>query len=347
MPRKKAETVEPRTKKESAKKTPAKKREISTDGGKVFILWGEDKFLVDKKVTTFADSVSNFREFNLNEVYDISDGLTNALEAPFGSPNRVVIVKQTIKADDIELFERYLPIPKTSTLVIVCDGKPDERTKVIKLLKTQGEIIGYEIIPDWKEDDIRRHILKISQHLEVKISADAIDALMAVTGSDTYRIVSELEKLYIYKDGEKIEKADVMEMLPDISGNIFKCISAIARNEIQEAIALIDALFQANEHPIKLHAAMVSTIRTWLFVKELTGKVDNTSIANEAGIGNPQRVYFLSQEVKNIKVEWIVKCLIGLSELEFKLKRGGGEIDFKVFISEMSFRRVNSLRPSA
>jgi len=27
---------------------------------------------------------------------------------------------------------------------------------------------------------------------------------------------------------------------------------------------------------------------------------------------------------------------MGLSDLEFKLKRGGGELDFKVFISEMS-----------
>ena len=337
MPRKKAETAEPKAKKELVKKTPAKKRDIGTDGGKVFILWGDDKFLLNKKIKTFSDSVSNFKEFNLNEFSDISDGLTTALEAPFGSPNRVVIVKQTIKADDIELFERYLPIPLTSKLIIVCDGKPDERTKVIKLLKTQGEIIGYEIIPSWKEDDIRRHILKVSQHLDVKISGDAIDALMAVTGSDTYRIVSELEKLHIYKDGGKVEKADVMKMLPDMSGNIFKCISAIATGDKQNALTLIDALFQANEHPIKLHAAMVSTIRTWLFVKELTGKADNTSIATEAGIGNPQRVYFLSQEVKNIKLEWIVKCLIGLSDLEFKLKRGGGELDFKVFISEMSF----------
>jgi DNA polymerase-3 subunit delta len=329
-------TAEPKAKKESAKKPPDKKRDIGADGGKIFILWGDDKFLLNKKVKTFFDSVSDFREFNFNEVSDISDGLTTALEAPFGSLNRVVIISQTIKADDIELFERYLPIPKTSTLVIVCDSKPDERTKVIKLLKTQGEIIGYEIIPSWKEDDIRRHILKVSQHLEIKISSDGIDALMAVTGSDTYRIVSELEKLFIYKGGERIEKADAMEMLPDISGNIFKCISAIAAGEKQKALILIDALFQANEHPLKLHAAMVSTIRTWLFVKELMGKTDNTSIATEAGIGNPQRVYFLSQEVKNIKLEWIVRCLIGLSDLEFKLKRGGGELDFKVFISEMS-----------
>jgi len=175
-------TAEPKAKKESAKKPPAKKRDIGADGGKIFILWGNDEFLINKKVKTFSDSVSDFREFNFNEVSDISDGLTTALEAPFGSLNRVVIVKQTIKADDIDLFERYLPIPQTSTLVIVCDSKPDERTKVVKLLKTQGEIIGYEIIPSWKEDDIRRHILKVAQHLEVKISSDAIDALMAVTG---------------------------------------------------------------------------------------------------------------------------------------------------------------------
>lgn len=323
-------------KKTAQKKEASPKREIK-GGGKVFVIWGDDKFLINKKVETFNLLINPlFKDFNLNVCDDIKEGLITAMSAPFGDKNRVVIVNSSIKADDLDDFERFLPLPETSTLVLVSDTKPDERTKAVKLIKACGEIFGYELIPSWKEDDIHKHILSVARHLQIKISSEAAFALVGILGSDTYRIVSELEKMSTYKDGEEITESDIKEMLPNISGNIFKCMSAMAIGDTESAINLADALFSANEHPLKLHAAIVSTVRTWLFVKELLGKADNTEIARESGIGNPQRIYFLSQEVRNIKINWIVECLIRLSELEFKLKRGGGELDFKVFISEMS-----------
>ena len=52
---------------------------------------------------------------------------------------------------------------------------------------------------------------------------------------------------------------------------------------------------------------------------------DKKVIAQAAEIGNPNRVYFLQQEVKSLSNEQLVATLPLLLELEVSLKQGGEE----------------------
>ena len=104
-------------------------------------------------------------------------------------------------------------------------------------------------------------------------------------------------------------------------------VKAIASGNTAQALTLVAQLLNRNEPGLKIVATLVGQFRTLLWVKMMTEaqERDKKVIAQAAEIGNPNRVYFLQQEVKFLSIEQLVATLPLLLELEVSLKQGGEE----------------------
>ena len=92
----------------------------------VYLLHGEEPFFIDRICKMFEESIlePDERDFNQVVLYgkDTSADmvLANARQFPFGSPYRVVILKEAKELKNIELLDAYVQNPSPQTIFIVC-----------------------------------------------------------------------------------------------------------------------------------------------------------------------------------------------------------------------------------
>ena len=67
----------------------------------------------------------------------------------------------------------------------------------------------------------------------------------------------------------------------------------------------------------------MTQFKTWLWVKAaLVSKRSDTEIVTLCGLGNPKRMYFLRQDVKDVSPSYLSQALSMLFKLEVELKSG-------------------------
>jgi DNA polymerase-3 subunit delta len=109
--------------------------------------------------------------------------------------------------------------------------------------------------------------------------------------------------------------------------NTFQLADAIREGNTDRALELLAGLTGRNEPGLRIVAGLTGKFRIWLWVKAMIQSGDrDDKIAQALDLGNPKRVYYFRQEVKNASLEQLQKTLPLLLELEASLKRGREEI---------------------
>ena len=102
-----------------------------------------------------------------------------------------------------------------------------------------------------------------------------------------------------------------------------KLTTAILRNHPHLAIEQVYKLTDNNENPLKIAVTLTSIFRNWLITKAgLEAKLPDNKIAKIAELKNPNRLYYLKDEVKYIGVQKLQNSLLVLVQLEAELKSG-------------------------
>jgi DNA polymerase-3 subunit delta len=78
-------------------------------------------------------------------------------------------------------------------------------------------------------------------------------------------------------------------------------------------------------------ATLLTQFRTWLWVKSamsatgyayIFGVQKDSELAQLSSISNPNRIYYLRQEVTNISINALAKAVIMVLDLEMSIKKG-------------------------
>ncbi|KAM3109426.1 hypothetical protein ACJ2PR_27615 [Phormidesmis sp. 146-33] len=87
---------------------------------------------------------------------------------------------------------------------------------------------------------------------------------------------------------------------------------------------LIDELLARSEPMLVMVVTLLTQFRTWLWVKSAlaSGIQNNTEIAQLCNVGNPNRLYYLRQEVATTPLRTLVQALTQLVDLDISLKQG-------------------------
>jgi DNA polymerase III subunit delta len=307
----------------------------------VYLYWGEDDFAIAQAVEKLQHEVldPNWLQFNYHKLSGdrpelTIEGLNQVMTPVFGLGDRLVwlvdtnLCQQKPNADLLDELERTLQvIPQTSHLLLTTSKKPDGRLGSTKLLRKYAVVREFSLIPPWKTDLIAAQVKQVAQTVKLKLTPGAIELLTASVGNNTRQLWNELEKLKIYwgDNQQPLDHQTVAQLVLCNTQNSLQLAAAIRDSKTDEALGLVTDLINRNEPALKIVATLVGQFRTWTIVKlmQQSGSKDEKAIATAAGINNPQRLYFINQELKNTNSQKLLATLPLLLELEYSLKSGG------------------------
>ncbi|WP_019507587.1 DNA polymerase III subunit delta [Pleurocapsa sp. PCC 7319] len=306
----------------------------------IYLYWGEDDFAIAQAVEKLQTKVLdpswlqfNYHKLSADQPEAIFAGLNQALTPVFGMGERLVwlenitICHQKPSAEILAELERTLKIiPETSHLLLTTNKKIDSRLNSTKQIKKYAQVQDFSLIPPWKTDLITAQVRKGAQEIQLKLTPKALTLLAESVGNDTRQLWNELEKLKIYSsDSEQaLDENTVANLVLCNTQNSLQLAAAIKDGETDKALGLVTDLINRNEPALKIVATLVGQFRTWTIVKlmEEAGERDNKAIASTAGINNPNRLYFIRQEIHQTRSQQLLSTLPLLLDLEYRLKRG-------------------------
>ena len=311
----------------------------------VYLYWGEDDFAIAQAIEKLQSKVvdPNWLQFNYQKLEGdrseaVIEGLNQAMTPVFGMGGRLTWLADTNlcqqKPSDaiIDELKRTLEvIPDTSHLLLTTSKKPDGRLSSTKLLNKHARVKDFSFIPPWKTDLIANKIKKIAQEIDLRLTLEAVALLTNSVGNNTRQIWNELEKLKIYR-GESdrvLDENAVAALVLCNTQNSLKLAEAVKNGEADIALGLVTDLINRNEPALKIVATLVGQFRTWTTVKlmEEAGERDNKAIASAAGINNPNRLYFIRQEIYQNTPQQFLSALPLLLDLEYSLKTGSEALE--------------------
>ncbi|MEA5533129.1 DNA polymerase III subunit delta [Crocosphaera sp. XPORK-15E] len=306
----------------------------------IYLFWGEDDFAIAQGVKKLQDRVldPSWIQFNYHTIpgdqpQATVDALNQAMTPVFGLGGRLVwVVESTLcqhcPEDILTQLQRILPaLPETAHLLFTSSKKPDRRLKSTKLLEKYAEIKEYSPISPWKTEELVNQVKQVAQEIGVKLTPRAIELVAESVGNNSRQLWNDLEKLRLYGEGEKNPlDLDIIELLVNSNTqNSLQLAQGIRNGNQAQVLQLISELISRNEPALRIVATLVGQFRTWAIIKLQieAGEKDNKVIASAADISNPNRLYFLRQELQNLSGKQLLATLPILLELESSLKRGG------------------------
>jgi DNA polymerase-3 subunit delta len=277
----------------------------------------------------------NLARLDGNDTSQATQALEEARTPPFGGGDRVVVLQRSpfcnqCPAELAEQLEASLAlIPSSCHLLLVSHGKPDARlrtTKALQKLVKAGEAKeqSFQLPAVWDSAGQVELVQRTARELGLSLEPAAAEALSEAIGSDSARLASELEKLALYVGAQPISTAAVEALVGSHATNALQVGDALLAGKPAEAVALVDALLEANEPALRIVATLCGQIRGWLWVSLLDqqGESDVNAIAKAAGIGNPKRIYVMRKQIRGRPPARFLALLRQLLEVEAALKRG-------------------------
>ncbi len=269
-------------------------RDPSKPGVKpVYAVVGDDPYLRHEALTAItrvalsgeADELAVARF--AGESASLADVLDEVRTLPFLAKARVAIVENAdpfVTAHRKEL-EAYAEHPSTTGVLALAVKTWPGNTKLAKLVEKVGLAIDCKTpaereLPTWLVGLAR-------SRYDLRLAEDAARLLVELVGPEVGLLSSELEKLSVYVgDRKTIQRDDVTTMVG--AGRvevIWEVLRAATTGRAPQALADLDRLLGAGEHPVGLLAAMTASLRKVYHAGHLRlNRVEIREACREAGI---------------------------------------------------------------
>lgn len=238
---------------------------------------------------------------------------------------------------ELETLQQLVQVPEFTILVFVATTV-DKRLKIYKHIVKYAKLFEFPLIPPWRTDLIEKAIATQAKKIKLVLSKNAVEYLAEAIGNDMTRAATELRKLYIYGNGRQLELAEVKELVRCQTQSSLQLASAIRQGESNQVLHLLDDLLSRSEPLMVIVATLLTQFRTWLWVKSaiVSGIKKDSELAQMCSISNPNRIYYLRQEVANTSINALAKAVTMMLDLEMSIKRGAESKDLLLIILSLS-----------
>ncbi len=317
----------------------------------IYLYWGDDSYRLEKAVQRLRDLVVDpaWAAFNYDRFPAESTiaGLNQSMTPPMGPGSRLVWLEETKLCQQCPdpvwaELQRTLPqVPDTTHLLLTTAHKLDGRLKSTKLLKQIAKVEEFNRLPTWDTDKILKQVKSQAADFNLTLTTAASELLAEAVGNDSRKLFTELEKLslLISDPAQTISAEMVQQLVPATAFNSFQLAQALRQRHVDRALDILTHLLSNNEPALKILAVLVGQFRTWLWIRIMLnqGEKDPKIIAQAADISNPNRVYFLQKEVRDLSAPFLHQTLVALLNLEVDLKRGRSESEaFQVTLVQIA-----------
>ena len=271
----------------------------------VYLLQGEEPFFIDRLTKMFEEGILEPEERDFNQVVlygkdtSVDMVLANAKQFPFGSPYRVVILKEAKELKNIELLDAYVQNPSPQTILVVCHKYGKLKAAQTKAYSKNGVIFVSEGVKDW---NLAAWIQDLAdQTFNFRLSPQSAAVLSEHIGNDLSRIFTEFQKLQVVLPaGSEITPA-IIEQYIGISKeyNIFELQDALGSRNLSKVynimlnftmhlkenpnIRTISMLYSYYQKMIRYHLAPDKSNDA---LRTIFGNLPPSIIARNVGIAN-------------------------------------------------------------
>ncbi len=254
----------------------------------------------------------------------ISDVLDELRTAPFLTDRRVVVVKNAdnFVSENRPLLEKYFDNPCGTGILILMVNKWDARTKLAKKLPEVGKLINVVQPKPWQLP--HRLIQYASDAHSKKLTTDAAELLIELTGDELGRLYGEIDKLALFATDQKTITAGHVESLVGHNRffNAFAVIDAVIAGNAGKAVDRLRSMFAEDKNTeFTVVGAFAYHFRKMFNAKVLLEEgVRPAEVASRLGIWSGKDSFFL--QVRRTPLRKIGDTLKRLAEIDYAIKTG-------------------------
>lgn len=250
----------------------------------ILFLHGEDSFRVNRRRRELQQAfVKKYPQAEVF-VFDFEDQRTSqdvqrafalAEQGLFATEKLLVFLHpMSLQGEGETLLLEFLKAVKKdsaspATMLFVEPGKTKKTQPIAKFLLKEADKV--EVFEKMSEAEAASYVRKELSTLDPKMSfsREALGIFLQVTGGESARIRSELEKLSSFKPGERIEPEDV-RLFSDLPSQttIFDALDCLGRGERGAALRLLASEASRPEGIFPVLSMCAWYIRTMLLVRE-------------------------------------------------------------------------------
>ncbi|MBI5766113.1 DNA polymerase III subunit delta [Candidatus Falkowbacteria bacterium] len=301
----------------------------------IFFIYGTDHYCCQEKLKELKDGFMQKRDkggFNVINLDGEEIGLDQLkqeiMTTPFLSEKKMVVVKNIFQSEKkIEKpLAEFLKERENKTDNIVCfvDFFNPQKIKLppnkkislagplFKYLASQKFVWEFNLMNNLA---LNHWLKKYLANREIKIENEAIRELALLAGNDLNNLVSEIDKLTAYRNGQIIRLEDVKTLTnAKFDENIFNLIDALSQKNKKLALKLTSDQLNSGVHELSILKMINRQFKILLQVK---------SGANNSTLCLHPFVFKKALgQVKNFTPEKLVAIFKALIELESQLKTG-------------------------
>ena len=302
-------------------------------------LYGVDNF---RSLEKLSDLKNKYLEKNGSgtdlSVLDYGEGasvenLASAFSAQgLFSTKRLVVVKNSMLKGSTEVQKGILALLKANpdtekdadTIVIFYEnGSPKKNGALYKFLFKTAK--RQEFAP-LEGTALANWALTFTKTLSTEISftKNALNMLLAATGSDLNILSNEITKLVNFRNSGEITDADVILLVKSkVDSTMFETIEALASGNKSKALDLFHQQLTKGEDVFYILSMYTYQIRTLLKIGDFywQGMISAPQIAQASGI-HPYVVQKSLSQIRNLSEQKTKQMLRDLAEIDFSAKTG-------------------------
>ena len=259
----------------------------------------------------------------------ITEVLDELRTLPFLSDKRVVLIKgaDDFVSENRELLEKYFDSPcPTGILILTVESWPGN-TKLARKLPKVGRLISVEQLKSWQLPPL---LVKYANDTHSKkLTNDAAELLVELTGDDLCRLYSEIDKLAVFANDEKSITVSHIESLIGHNRlfNAFAVIDAVTAGNVAGAVERLRNMFAEDKSAeYTVVGAFAFHFRRLFNAKVLLERgVHQSEVAKNLRIWSSQDSFF--SQLRKMSLKQLGENLQRLAEIDYAIKTGRTKAD--------------------
>jgi DNA polymerase III subunit delta len=253
------------------------------------------------------------------------DVMGAAQASPFLSEKRMVVVQGLVsslkKAESKPWVEGFSRVP-TSTILIFADAVPSatlEKAEIFKALKDTPDVHAYPL-PQLEGGELTSWALGRAKLHGVGITPAVLAALLSRTGSDSWRIDAELQKLAAYANGQMVDLNMITDLVRvEAEADIFAFMDALASGQPARALGKLSDERSAGADDFQLFGMLLRQVRLLLQARDV---LDGNPRAQKQDLAEGLSIHpFVAQKLLQEVRAWPPAKLEALHALAAKLDK--------------------------
>lgn len=296
----------------------------------IYVIAGKEQSLVNAHCREILDNLLEPSQrttglFNADAgAVSASEVLDELRTAPFLTDKRVVLIKDADKfiSNNRELLEKYFDNPCPTGRLVLTVGSWDSRTKLAKKLPKVGKLVSVMPPKPW---ELPRYLTDYAQNTYNKrLDRNAAILIVELAGDELTRLYSEIDKLALFADADKVITAGHIEAL--IGHNrlfdAFSVIDTIIAGETGRAVGRLRTMFESDKSTeYTVVGAFAYHLRRMFGAKAMMEKgISAADIVKQMRIWNNKDKFF--SQLRKVSLRQIAGYLKQLAEVDFEIKTG-------------------------